>query len=133
MSLVTNFIVNKGYIAKNEKYEINGPNSYYLSYFPLINLSNYTTSLRLLFDAKTLKIRLLKRPDKLNGCSVWFIFGSKAGADHRLGIIVNMRLGRSSLKWMNSSFIRKDCFQNKSKFITEDHFTKHMNITIKSK
>ncbi len=24
---------------------------------------------------------------------------------------------------------RKDCFQNKSKFITEDHFTKHMNIT----
>ncbi len=26
--------------------------------------------------------------------------------------------------------IRKDCFQNKSKFITEDHFTKHMNITI---
>ncbi len=26
--------------------------------------------------------------------------------------------------------IRKDCFQNKSKFITEDQFTKHMNITI---
>jgi hypothetical protein len=26
--------------------------------------------------------------------------------------------------------LRKDCFQNKSKFITEDHFTKHMNITI---
>ncbi len=26
--------------------------------------------------------------------------------------------------------IRKDCFQNKSKFITEDHLTKHMNITI---
>jgi hypothetical protein len=25
--------------------------------------------------------------------------------------------------------IRKDCFQNKSKCITEDHFTKHMNIT----
>ncbi len=30
----------------------------------------------------------------------------------------------------NFAFIRKDCFQNKSKFITEDHFTKHMNITI---
>jgi hypothetical protein len=27
--------------------------------------------------------------------------------------------------------IRKDCFQNKSKFITEDHFTKYMNITIR--
>jgi hypothetical protein len=25
--------------------------------------------------------------------------------------------------------IRKDCFQNKSKFITEDQFTEHMNIT----
>jgi len=24
---------------------------------------------------------------------------------------------------------RKDCFQNKSKFITEDQFTKHKNIT----
>ncbi len=30
----------------------------------------------------------------------------------------------SSLKW-------KTCFQNKSKFITEDQFVKHMNITIK--
>jgi hypothetical protein len=27
-------------------------------------------------------------------------------------------------------YIRKDCFQNKSKFITEDYFTKHMYITI---
>jgi hypothetical protein len=27
------------------------------------------------------------------------------------------------------NLIRKDCFQNKSKFINEDHFTKHMNIT----
>jgi hypothetical protein len=27
--------------------------------------------------------------------------------------------------------IQKDCFQNKSKFITEDHFTKHMNIIIR--
>jgi hypothetical protein len=26
---------------------------------------------------------------------------------------------------------RKDCYQNKSKFITEDHFTKHMKITIR--
>jgi hypothetical protein len=25
--------------------------------------------------------------------------------------------------------IRKDCFQNKSKFITKDQFTEHMNIT----
>ncbi len=30
----------------------------------------------------------------------------------------------------NKLDIRKDCFQNKSKFITEDHFLKHMNITI---
>jgi len=28
------------------------------------------------------------------------------------------------------SFIRKDCFQNKSKFITDNQFTKHVNITI---
>jgi len=28
------------------------------------------------------------------------------------------------------AIIRKDCLQNKSKFITEDHFTKYMNITI---
>jgi hypothetical protein len=28
------------------------------------------------------------------------------------------------------NIIRKDYFQNKTKFITEDHFTKHMNITI---
>jgi len=36
----------------------------------------------------------------------------------------------------NSPSIRKDCFQNKYKFITEDHFTKHMkhcNSLIKSK
>ncbi len=26
--------------------------------------------------------------------------------------------------------IRKDCFQDKSKFSTEDQFTEHMNITI---
>ncbi len=26
--------------------------------------------------------------------------------------------------------IRKDCLHNKSKFYTEDHFAKHMNITI---
>jgi hypothetical protein len=26
-------------------------------------------------------------------------------------------------------FIRKYCFQNKSKFITEDQFAEHMNIT----
>ncbi len=25
--------------------------------------------------------------------------------------------------------IRKDCFQNKSKFITKDHFVEHVNIT----
>ncbi len=25
---------------------------------------------------------------------------------------------------------RKDCFQNKSKFITEDYFVQHMNIKI---
>ena len=29
-----------------------------------------------------------------------------------------------------SNIIRKDCFQNNSKFTTEDHFIKHMNITI---
>ncbi len=29
------------------------------------------------------------------------------------------------------SCTRKDCFQSKSKFITEDHFTKHVNITIR--
>ncbi len=27
---------------------------------------------------------------------------------------------------------RKDCFQNKSKFITEDQFAKHMNINYNS-
>ncbi len=31
---------------------------------------------------------------------------------------------------LQNLYMRKDCFQNKSKFITEDHFTKHMNITI---
>jgi hypothetical protein len=30
------------------------------------------------------------------------------------------------------SYIRKDCFQNKSKFITEDHFTKHI-LLLKTK
>ncbi len=25
-------------------------------------------------------------------------------------------------------YLRKDCFQNKSKFITEDHFTKHIAL-----
>ncbi len=29
------------------------------------------------------------------------------------------------------SSIRKNFFHNKSKFITEDQFTKHINITIK--
>ncbi len=27
---------------------------------------------------------------------------------------------------------KKNCFQNKSKFITEDYFVQHMNVTIKS-
>jgi hypothetical protein len=31
----------------------------------------------------------------------------------------------------NYHIIRKDCFQNKSKFITEDYFLKHVNITIR--
>ena len=29
--------------------------------------------------------------------------------------------------------IRKECFQNKSKFITEEYFTKHINIKTKQK
>ncbi len=33
--------------------------------------------------------------------------------------------------WKEQQGIGKVCFQNKSKFITEDQFTKHMNITIK--
>jgi hypothetical protein len=33
-------------------------------------------------------------------------------------------------KDLEQNIIRKDCFQNKSKFITEDQFIKHMNITI---
>ncbi len=37
-------------------------------------------------------------------------------------------LGRLLALRTNNS-IRKDCFQNKSKFITEDQFTEHMNIT----
>ncbi len=35
------------------------------------------------------------------------------------------------LKQTQNRIIRKDCLQNKYKFITEDHFTKHMNITIR--
>jgi hypothetical protein len=31
---------------------------------------------------------------------------------------------------LNIASIRKDCFQNKSKFITEYQFTKHMRVTI---
>ncbi len=41
--------------------------------------------------------------------------------------------GRNFLRTSSNifnSYIRKDCWQNKSKFISEDHFTKHMNITI---
>jgi len=34
------------------------------------------------------------------------------------------------LKTSWAFFMRKDCFQNKSKFITGYHFTKNMNITI---
>jgi hypothetical protein len=30
----------------------------------------------------------------------------------------------------SSKVQEKTCFQNKSKFITEDHFVKHVNITI---
>ncbi len=30
--------------------------------------------------------------------------------------------------WSDGPIIRKDCFLNKSQFITEDYFTKHMNI-----
>ncbi len=32
--------------------------------------------------------------------------------------------------FLQKSWIRKDCFQNKSKFIAEVQFTKHMDITI---
>jgi hypothetical protein len=37
-----------------------------------------------------------------------------------------------SKNWANfvSNLYKKRLFQNKSKFITEDQFTKHMNITI---
>jgi hypothetical protein len=31
---------------------------------------------------------------------------------------------------LNNGYIRKDCFQNKSKFITENHFVNHMNIAM---
>ncbi len=31
---------------------------------------------------------------------------------------------------LNLVYIRKDCFQNKSKLTTEDHFVKYVNITI---
>ncbi len=44
--------------------------------------------------------------------------------------ISNARPTTDHVKFIVQLFIRKDCFQNKSKFITEDHFTKHMNITI---
>jgi len=30
----------------------------------------------------------------------------------------------------NNKMFEKTCFQNKFKFITEDHFSKHVNITI---
>ncbi len=38
--------------------------------------------------------------------------------------------------WLFFNFVKiiileKTCFQNKSRFITEDQFTKHMNITIR--
>ncbi len=33
-----------------------------------------------------------------------------------------------SVIMLNGDIIRKDCFQNKSEFIIEEHFTEHMNI-----
>jgi hypothetical protein len=36
---------------------------------------------------------------------------------------------RNSKTKIPLKFLRKDCFQNKSKFIIEDQFTEHTNIT----
>jgi hypothetical protein len=51
---------------------------------------------------------------------------------HESGNCIQLTQVRNYLqKILKVPSIRKDCFQNKSKFITEDPFTKHMNITIR--
>jgi hypothetical protein len=37
----------------------------------------------------------------------------------------------ANIRLDGKDLLEKTCFQNKSKFITEDQFVKHMNITIK--
>ncbi len=44
---------------------------------------------------------------------------------------LSSKIGQFEVPTKIYKFTRKDCFQNKSKFITEDHFIKHMNVTIR--
>ncbi len=39
--------------------------------------------------------------------------------------------GSNLALWHQVKILEKTCFQNKSKFITEDYFVQHMNIPIK--
>ncbi len=49
---------------------------------------------------------------------------------HESGNCIQLTQVRNYLQTiLKVSSIRKDCFQNKSKFTTEEPFTKHMNIT----
>ncbi len=46
--------------------------------------------------------------------------------------IQNILFWEQQIIFLRYSFVnKKTCFQTKSKFITEDQFVKHMNITIK--
>ncbi len=65
--------------------------------------------------------------------------GSKEGRQILLTNLVRILPGFSQIvdaSWKKAATlsetidIRKDCYQNKSKLITEDQFTKHMSITI---
>ncbi len=50
---------------------------------------------------------------------------------HESGNCIQFKqVGNYLQKILKVPSIGKDCFQNKSKFITEEPFTKHMNITI---
>ncbi len=54
------------------------------------------------------------------------------GRSQAVGLALGLfKIIEKKLKCLFMDKLKEKTFQNKSKFITEDHFLKHMNITIR--
>ncbi len=92
-----------------------------------------------MIELKLIKMRKLfttGRRDQLNQAQLKIEFGvqPKWYLQNLQNIVFDIKkMGHFENDYMTmfSIVLEQTCFQNKSKFITEDQFVKHMNITIK--